>query len=95
MAKKFLMIFLAVAFILGVITLVLFSKKKDLMTSISLPLLRSTPTPLATPSATITNTPQLSELENDLLAIEKDLEKMKKEDTRLVPPTFIFDLGLK
>lgn len=95
MVKKFLMIFLAVAFILGVITLVLFSKKKDFATSISLPLLRSTPTPLATTSATITNTPQLSELENDLLAIEKDLEKMKKEDNRLVPPTFIFDLGLK
>lgn len=95
MVKKFLMIFLAVAFILGVITLVLFSKKKDLMTSISLPLLRSTPTPLAIPSVAVANIPQLSELENDLLAIEKDLEKMKKEDTRLAPPNFIFDLGLK
>ena len=95
MIKKFLMIFLTVAFISGVVILILFFQKRLPETSINLPFPKSSPTPtivLSGPALTIA--PQLPGLNDDLTAIEQDLEKMRKEDTRLIPPSFIFNLGL-
>jgi len=93
MTKKLLMIFLSLAFIVGIFFLLYFGKKNLLAPSISLPVpaLQPTSTPEASPSAMPSS--QLTEIENDLKLIENDLQKIK-EDTRLNPPTFLFDLGL-
>lgn len=95
MVKKILMIFLPVVFILGVLALVFFFQKKLPETSVSLPFVNDTPTPtvVASGSAAAVSS-RLSELNDDLSAIEQDLEKMRKEDTRLIPPSFIFNLGI-
>jgi len=95
MIKKFLMIFLPLVFIFGVLALVLFFQKKLPETSVSLPFMNDTPTPTMVASGSAAAVfSQLPGLNDDLTAIEQDLEKMRKEDTRLIPPSFIFNLGL-
>jgi len=90
------MIFLTVAFISGVVILILFFQKRLPETSINLPFLNDTPTPAMVASGSAAAVfSQLPGLNDDLTAIEQDLEKMRKEDTRLIPPSFIFNLGLK
>lgn len=95
MVKKILMIFLPLVFIVGVLALVLFFQKKLPETSVSLPFINDTPTPMmvASGSAAAVSS-RLPGLNDDLTAIEQDLEKMRKEDSRLVPPSFIFNLGI-
>lgn len=89
------MIFLLVAFVVGVVILILFFQKRLPETS-NLPFPKSSPTSVTTTTEpSLTSIPQLPSLNDDLMAIEKDLEKMKKEDKRVAPPTFIFGLGLK
>lgn len=95
MFKKTLMILLIVCFIFGIGLLVLFFQKSVPDTSVSLPDSKSTPAPVVSFTPVPTMPPQVPELDADLVAIEKDLEKLKKEDLRLSPPVFIFDLGLK
>lgn len=96
MIKRLLMIFLVFAFIAGVVAILFLFGKKATETSVSLPFLKGTPTPEVAPSGpTPVNTSQLLEIDSDLTMIETDLSKMKKEDKRLIPPTFIFVLGLK
>ncbi len=96
MTKKLLMVVLFLAFISGFILLFLFLNKRVPGVSVTLPLPKTTPVPTALPLLpTPTVIPQFSELEKDFLLIEQDIEKLKKEDIRLEPPNFIFDLGLK
>lgn len=89
------MIVLPLAFITGVILILLLFKRKIPGTSVSLPFPATVPTPTIYFSEPIPTTiPQISELENDLLLIEEDIKKLKREDNRLNPPSFIFELGL-
>jgi len=87
---------LLLAFLVGIVLLFLLYKKKIPDISVSLPLKTATPTPtIFFAKPTPTNIPKFSELENDFFMIEKDIENLEKEDSRLTPPNFIFDLGLK
>ncbi len=93
MTKKILMIFLFLVFILGSFLLFKFFGNKISPQSISVPLPKTEPqsvtelTPSPTPGVAV------NEVENDLLNIEADLKKVKG-DTRLDPPSFIFNLGI-
>jgi len=91
--KKILMILLAFVFCLGILYLFLVGKRNMVPPSVSLPLPTAEPTMVASPSATPMPDQIIFEVRNDLGMIESDLEKIK-EDNRLNPPTFIFDLGI-
>jgi len=94
MNKKFYMYFLAAAFILGITLVVIFYSHKFSPTSVGLPLPKVEPTITPTPlPPTPTVVPQLIDLERDLKTVEQDLPKVK-EEKRLNPPVFIFDLGV-
>ncbi len=84
------MIFLLFAFCLGLLSLFFFGKKKISAPSVSLPLPKAELTS-SLPPPTPVGSSALQDLENDLNLIEADLKKIK-EDTRLNPPEFIFDL---
>ncbi len=88
------MLFLAIAFFFGVVSLLLFAKSRSNPASVSLPQPKG-PTPSPTETLpTLAPNELLLNLENDLIMIEGDLKKMK-EDNRFQPPSFIFSLGLK
>jgi len=89
------MIFLAAAFLLGMILIFSFVKRRSSEVAIFLPLPKSEPSRLALPSPTSTIAPEILQIENDLSLIENDIGKLKKEDRRLVPPSFVFDLNLQ
>lgn len=95
MLKKILMFFLAICFVSGIVLLILFFQKRIPNTTVNLPLAKASPTPIVSLAPVPTIPPQIPELDADLIGIEKDLEKMNKEDPRFSPPVFIFDLGLK
>jgi hypothetical protein len=92
--KKALMVLLLILFVLGVATLVVTLKKKVAPMADSLPLPQVSPTPVLT---NLLPTPapeaELINLENDFKRIKEDADKLK-EEKRLDPPAFIFDLGL-
>lgn len=96
MNKKPLMIFLSLSFFLAVLFLIfVFFKNKNSATT-SLPYF----TPKATPTL-VQATPSIVQIDpflqkgkdliNDFSAINNDVEKVFKEDQRLVPPQFYFE----
>ncbi|PIV01596.1 hypothetical protein COS54_00730 [Candidatus Shapirobacteria bacterium CG03_land_8_20_14_0_80_39_12] len=93
MIKKLLMILLVFAFIGGILFLLYVGKNKMHAPSISLPVPISQPTSVPEASPSATSNGSIVEMENDLKLIGNDLQKIK-EDTRLNPPAFLFDLGL-
>lgn len=98
MTKKLLMLLLAILFLLALVYVFIrfsgsnqFSENKIQVEEIS-------PTPfseISLTSPTPTIPPELQEIESDLKSIGKDLQKMKSEDNRLLPPEFIFDLEVQ
>ena len=92
--KKILPIFLFLLF--GVALLLLFFSQKNksaFFTSVPLPTSEPTPGEIALP--TPTSSPELVVLESDLSWMQEDIRKLSNEDTRLLPPSFIFDLGIE
>lgn len=87
------MILLTVAFVGGLGLLAWGVKNMQSVPSISLPL-PPQPTPTAIPPSPSPESQGFEAIEKDLLMIEADLKKMK-EDNRLDPPVFIFDLKLE
>lgn len=93
MTKKLLMVMLCAVFIVGIGLLVFASKFKINPTSIVVPL------PKPTVAVEITAIPapedpfitQSKSIKEDIKNISEDLAKIKKEDNRLIPPTFLFD----
>lgn len=89
--KRVLLLFFLLAFSVGLLSIYFYSKKHALVPAISppVPTPETSPSPLPSPVVPA----DILELENEMRLIEADLKKMK-EDTRLTPPKFIFDLGL-
>lgn len=93
MTKKLLMIILCVVFIVGIGLLAFVSTIKKNPASIVVPL----PKPTIAFEITATPTPEDpfvtlgKSIKEDIRNINDDLSKIKKEDNRLVPPTFLFD----
>jgi len=97
MIKKLLMLLLAILFILALVYMFVRFEKNNRFPENKVRVEELSPTAspnvsLVSPTPTIS--PELQEIENDLKNIEKDLQKVKSEDNRLVPPEFIFDLGV-
>jgi len=93
MRKAILFLFIIFTFGVGLAGIYLFAQSRRVTPAVSLPVppveVSPSPSPILSPAAP----PALAELENDLQLIEADLKKMK-EDSRLNPPSFIFNLGL-
>ncbi len=87
------MIFLVVAFSFGLVTLFLFGKKKIPIPSVSLPGRPEEAAPSQIPLSS-SPSPFLQDMENNLKMIGADLGKVK-EDSRLNPPQFFFDLKVE
>lgn len=93
MTKKLLMIILCAVFVLGIFLLIIASKFKKNPTSIVV----QGPKPTIVIALSPTPTPEDplitlgKSIKADIKNINDDLSKIKKEDNRLVPPTFLFD----
>lgn len=92
--RKNLMVLLAIIFVLSLILLFVFFSKRAKPMSVSLPLPKPSPTPTVIFLPTPTVVPQLQEIDNDLKMINLDIEKVK-EDLRLNPPVFSFEIEIK
>lgn len=91
--KKIIFIFLALVFGMTMLALAIKARQSAAPVMVSLPPPQEV-TPLPSPTLPpVINLPK-QEAENDLDLIKKDLTKMK-EDQRLKPPEFIFDLEIK
>lgn len=93
--NKHLLILLPIAFVIGILLILVIYRFSSSSTSISLPVtgLNLIPTEIQLlPTPTIP--PDLINLGNNLDSIEKDINSVKKEDRRLIPPEYILDLGI-
>ena len=96
MKNRFLMIFLTLAFLGGILALLFSYTKNRNPASSSLPLfgLKSTPVSnesIPTPAPQNPLTEKGQEIINDLDKINQDFELVKKEDLRLNPPLFYLE----
>ena len=93
MTKKLLMIILCSAFAIGICFLAVAFKFKNNPTSIIVqepkPTMVVTLSPTPTPEDPFVT--QIKSIKEDIKNINDDLSKIKKEDNRLIPPTFLFD----
>ena len=89
------MILLPIVFLLMLLYIYAVSVGKIKPVSISIPVPKAlpTPTPLSLPTPTLAPAQNLLEIESDLSNIDQDIQKVKKEDKRFIPPSFIFELG--
>lgn len=92
--SKKIIIVLPFGLLIGIVLLYFFARSNSRPTTIALPLLKSTPTPaeqVAIPSLVATH--EIIVIGDELDLVEKDLEVARKEDRRLIPPSFVLDLG--
>lgn len=93
MTKKLLMIILCVVFVIGIFLLIIAANLKKNPVSISVQEPKPTVAILLTPTLTPEDPfiTQGKAIKEDIKNINDDLSKIKKEDNRLIPPSFIFD----
>jgi len=96
MNRKSLMVFLSISFFLAVLFLIFVFLKSKNSAATSLPYFAPNATPTLVQAApTLVQIDPLSQkgkdLINDFSAINNDVEKVYKEDTRLLPPQSYFE----
>lgn len=93
MTKKLLMIILCLVFVIGIYLLVFASKFKNNPTSIVVQEPKPTVVIILSPTPTPEDSfiTQSKSIKEDIKNISEDLSRIKKEDNRLIPPTFLFD----
>lgn len=93
--KKKIIFVLPLILIVSLVIIYFISRNKTLPTSISLPNPKVVPSPTLTlPIPSPTPALDLTNIEGDLKNIQKDLNVVKNEDRRLIPPSFLLDLGI-
>ena len=92
--NKKIIVLLPILFISLLLLVYVYAAKKISPPAIFIPDSKVTPLPTEiVPSPTSEPTRGILEIENDLSSILQDIQKVKKEDKRLIPPDFIFKLG--
>ena len=97
--KKFLMYFLPVVFVIAILILLVYFLKEKSPAFVSIPekkenIAEEAVSPSLVPTIADPYKQKGLELVEDLNKIQTDIEKSKKEDTRLVPPEMYFESGI-